>query len=198
MEPCCRWSWRIAKEEPSGGYILFASDVTARLEQENEREQLLESERAARAEAERSNRLKEEFLATLSHELRNPLNAISGWASVLEHMPKACRRKLTQAISGIQRNCKLQANMISDLLDYAGIAFGKMRVVCRLIAPYASVRAALDIMQPAAEASGIELQAHFRARVICGSSPILNACSRSSGICSATRSSSPSRRGRRA
>jgi hypothetical protein len=152
--------WRIAKDDASGGYIIVASDVTARLQQEKEREQLLESERAARAEAERSNRLKEEFLATLSHELRNPLNAISGWASVLKHTPNLAP-EVTNAIAGIQRNCKLQANMISDLLDYAGITFGKMRVVCRLTAPYSAVRAALDIMQPIAEASGIELQATF-------------------------------------
>ena len=151
---------RIAREELSGGQILFVSDVTARLEQEDERERLLESERAARADAERSNRLKEEFLATLSHELRNPLNAISGWAGVLAHMeglsPEAAR-----AVSGIQRNCRLQANMIGDLLDYAGIAFGKMRVVSSVIAPYVAVRAALDIMQPAADASGVELQCAF-------------------------------------
>ena len=125
--------WRIAKDDASGGYIIIASDVTARLQQEKEREQLLESERAARAEAERSNRLKEEFLATLSHELRNPLNAISGWASVLGHTPNL-PHEVSPAIAGIQRNCKLQANMISDLLDYAGITFGKMRVVCRLTA----------------------------------------------------------------
>ena len=152
--------WRIARDDAAGGYIVIASDVSARLQQANEREQLLASERAARAEAERSNRLKEEFLATLSHELRNPLNAISGWASVLEHTPNL-PREVTNAITGIQRSCKLQANMISDLLDYAGITFGKMRVVCRLTAPYAAVRAALDIMQPIAEASAVELQATF-------------------------------------
>ena len=142
MRPWCRWSGASRKDDASGGYIIIASDVTARLQQENEREQLLESERAARAEAERSNRLKEEFLATLSHELRNPLNAISGWASVLEHTPNL-PPEVTNAIAGIQRNCKLQANMISDLLDYAGITFGKMRgglpphgsVCCRARSP---------------------------------------------------------------
>jgi PAS domain S-box-containing protein len=154
--------WRIAKEKASGGYIIIASDMTARLQQERERERLLESERAARAEAERSNRLKEEFLATLSHELRNPLNAISGWASVLEHVPNL-PREVANAAAGIQRNCKLQANMISDLLDYAGITFGKMRIVSRVTPPYHAVRAALDIMQPIADASGVELQSTFEA-----------------------------------
>ena len=158
-EPWCRWTGASRGKNLRRPHLV-ASDISARLQQENEREQLLARERAARADAERSNRLKEEFLATLSHELRNPLNAISGWASVLQHTPNLAP-EVTNAIAGIQRNCKLQANMISDLLDYAGITFGKMRVVCRLTAPYSAVRAALDIMQPIAEASGIELQATF-------------------------------------
>ena len=77
--------WRIVAENSHGARIAIATNVT-------EREKLLASERAARTEAERSNRLKDEFLATLSHELRNPLNAMLGWATVLKPQERARRR----------------------------------------------------------------------------------------------------------
>lgn len=155
-----RIEWRVARESLTGTHLLLATDVTGRLQHEQERERLLESERAARAEAERGNRLKEEFLATLSHELRNPLNAILGWAQVLAQsrdLPPQHR----EAIESIQRNGKLQASMIGDLLDFASITFGKMRVVVASVDPYAAVRAAIDIMRPAAAARQVELRSEF-------------------------------------
>ena len=155
-----RIDWRVARESLSGTHLLIANDMTARLQHEQERERLLESERAARGEAERGNRLKEEFLATLSHELRNPLNAILGWAQVLtqsQDLPPQIR----EAIESIQRNGKLQANMIGDLLDFASITFGKMRLAVVSADPYAAVRAAVDIMRPVAAARQIELRCQF-------------------------------------
>ena len=138
----------------------MTTDTTGRLQHEQERERLLESERAARADAERGNRLKEESLATLSHELRNPLNAILGWAQVLaqsDDLPPHLR----EAVETIQRNGKLQASMIGDLLDFASISFGKMRRVVAPVDPYAAVRAAIDIMRPAAAAKQVELHTEF-------------------------------------
>jgi PAS domain S-box-containing protein len=152
--------WRLAVEGISGARILVAADITYRLQGELERENLLARERAARADAERSNRLKEEFLATLSHELRNPLNAILGWATVLgraHDLPAT----VTRGIQAIERNSRLQSQMISDLLDYAGISFGKIRMIASTIDPYPVVRAALDVVNESAVARKIDLQASF-------------------------------------
>ena len=83
---------------------------------EIEREAALASERAARAEAERANRAKDDFLATLSHELRSPLNAIVGWAEVAR-LHSADKPEVLEALSVIVRNARFQAKLVSDLLD---------------------------------------------------------------------------------
>jgi PAS domain S-box-containing protein len=157
--------WKIAEEGISGTRVLVATDITRRLEAESERSRLLASERAARSEAERSNRLKEEFLATLSHELRNPLNAILGWSTVLGRS-RGLPESAMQGIHAIERNSKLQAQMIADLLDYAGISFGKMRLVPATIDPYPVVKAAIDVLQSSALAYGVQI------KWSCGTEPV--------------------------
>jgi PAS domain S-box-containing protein len=152
--------WQIATERISRVSILTATDITQHLQAETAREQLLESERAARAAAERSNRLKEEFLATLSHELRNPLNAILGWATVLGRKPDLSD-PIREGLKAIERNSRIQAQMIADLLDHAGITFGKMRMVAETIDPYPIVRAALDVVRTSAEESGVTIRSTF-------------------------------------
>jgi PAS domain S-box-containing protein len=152
--------WQIAGERDSGVRILVAEDVSHRLQTERARESLLMSERAARTEAERSNRLKEEFLATLSHELRNPLNAILGWATVLSRK-SGLPEGVVQGLQAIERNSRVQARMISDLLDYAGITFGKVRLVVETIDPYPVVRATIDGVAGAAQVAGVEVRASF-------------------------------------
>jgi PAS domain S-box-containing protein len=148
----------IAREASS--VILVAVDISQQLQTERARESLLASERAARTEAERSNRLKEEFLATLSHELRNPLNAILGWAAILSRKP-GLPDPVMQGLQAIERNSRIQARMISDLLDYAGITFGKVRLVAETIDPYPVVRAAIDGVSELAQSAGIAIQASF-------------------------------------
>jgi PAS domain S-box-containing protein len=152
--------WQIATERISKVRILTATDITRQVQAENAREQLLESERAARAAAERSNRMKEEFLATLSHELRNPLNAILGWATVLGRKPDLSD-SVRDGLKAIERNSRIQAQMIADLLDHAGITFGKMRLVAETIDPYPIVRAALDVVNSSAEHLGVSVLARF-------------------------------------
>ena len=148
---------RVTSESLSGARIIVMTDISQRLQADRERESLLTSERRARAEAERSNRLKDEFLATISHELRNPLNAILGWATLLgrtENLPP----QVLRAIQAIERNSRLQAQMISDLLDYAGITFGKMRLAASTIDPYAIVRSAVEVVSSSAQARHIEIK----------------------------------------
>jgi PAS domain S-box-containing protein len=154
--------WRLAAESVTGARILVVTDISYRLHAEQERENLLAREREARSEAERSNRLKEEFLATLSHELRNPLNAILGWATVLGRA-RDLPPTVSRGIQAIERNSKLQAQMIADLLDYAGISFGKIRLTPSTIDPYAVVRAALDVVNESALARKIDVRSSFDA-----------------------------------
>jgi PAS domain S-box-containing protein len=149
--------WRIASEAGTGTCIAIATDITERRRAEDERERLLSSERAARADAERSNRLKDEFLAMLSHELRNPLNAILGWAKVLGRVP-GTTPLIMQGIDAIERNSRLQSHLIADLLDFAGIQFGKMRFDLGVIDPVAAIRAALAVVEPQAQAKGVQVE----------------------------------------
>jgi PAS domain S-box-containing protein len=149
--------WQLTPDTGSDLYIAVVTDVTARLKLEAAREHALLSEQAARSEAERSNQLKDEFLATLSHELRNPLNAILGWAEVLKRSPSV-PPELTKGIEAIERNSRVQSHLISDLLDFAGIRFGKMRLERTRIDPALALRAAIDVVSGQAESRGVSLR----------------------------------------
>src|SRR5688572_15689908 len=141
--------WRIVAENGVGARIAIATNVT-------EREKLLASERAARTEAERSNQIKDEFLATLSHELRNPLNAMLGWATVLKRK-NVTPAMLEQGLEAIERNSRVQSHLIEDLLDFAGIRFGKMRIEVDAIPPARAVEAAAEVVRPQAQKKGVEI-----------------------------------------
>lgn len=122
-----------------------------------ERELLLESERAARQEAERASTIKDEFLATLSHELRTPLSAITGWVHILRRAIDPSRADLLKGIAVIQRSTKMQVQLIDDLLDMSRITSGKLPLDMQPIAPVSFVQSALDVIRPSAEAAGIDL-----------------------------------------
>jgi signal transduction histidine kinase len=124
---------------------------------DRERQELLESEQAARAAAEQAGRLKDEFLATLSHELRTPLNAILGWTHILRRSADK-REMLTQAVDVIERNARIQTQLISDLLDISRITSGKLRLEVQRVDLPAVIDAALEAVRPAAEAKGVRVQ----------------------------------------
>ncbi|HKG59402.1 MAG TPA: ATP-binding protein [Pyrinomonadaceae bacterium] len=116
---------------------------------------LLRAERA-RAEAEAANRIKDEFLATLSHELRTPLTSLLGWSSVLRE-GKRDAKVLAQGLDAIDRNARMQAQLIDDLLDVSRIVSGKLNLDVRPLDIASVARAAINVVQPAADAKGITL-----------------------------------------
>jgi PAS domain S-box-containing protein len=125
---------------------------------EEERARLLAREQSLRLEAEQANRLKDEFLATISHVLRTPLNAILGWAGMLRD-GKLDQPTAARALETIERNGKSQAKIIEDLLDISRIITGKLRLNVQPVELSSVVEAALDVIRPAAVAKEIRLQA---------------------------------------
>lgn len=123
----------------------------------------LERERAARAEAERTGRLKDEFLEALAHELRAPLNAILGWSRLLEHGHLAA----TETRSGghtIARNTRTLAHIVDDLLDLSAITSGKIRVEAEETDLCEIVEAAVELQQEHAASKGVVLEKTFETR----------------------------------
>ncbi len=114
--------------------------------------------RRAEAEMRDANRVREEFLATLSHELRTPVNAIVGWARILEERP-GDRETVKRAIAAIRRNAQAQEALVRDLLDVARIGSGQIALERRPTPLGPIVAAALDAARPAADAKGVWLEA---------------------------------------
>ncbi|MBD2776578.1 ATP-binding protein [Iningainema tapete] len=133
-----------------------AQDITERKLAQAEREQLLAREQAARAEAEAANRIKDEFLAVLSHELRSPLNPILGWSKLLQ-TSKLDEAKTRLALSVIARNAKLQSELIEDLLDVSRILRGKLSLNTCPVDLVAIINAASETVRLAAEAKSIQI-----------------------------------------
>jgi signal transduction histidine kinase len=123
---------------------------------------LLRREQAARAEAERVSRFRDELLAVLSHELRTPLNAILSWTSVMQ---RALRRdaagglpaELPRGVAAIERNGRLQAQLIADILDLSRLTMGKLRLDLRACDANELVRSALEALGALGEERGIRL-----------------------------------------
>jgi PAS domain S-box-containing protein len=128
-----------------------------------EREQLLESERAARTEAERLGHMKDEFLATLSHELRTPLNAIQGWAALLRQR-NLKPDDLNRGLETIERNVRAQSQLINDLLDMSRIVSGKLHLEIQPIVLHEVINNAIDTVRQSA------LGKHIRIRTLLDSS----------------------------
>ncbi len=134
------------------------ADITARKLAEQEREELLAREQKARADAELANRMKDEFLATVSHELRTPLSSILGWAQLLR-ADKLDEAAAARAIEVIERSAQSQARLIEDILDVSRIITGKLKLNAQPVDIAATLRSAVEVVRPGAEAKDITLSA---------------------------------------
>ena len=152
------------------GAAKVAHDITARRRAERElkeretelsklvaeRDFLLQSERAARSEAERLSYVKDEFLATLSHELRTPLNAIQGWATLLRER-RARPEDHDRGLETIERNVRIQTQIVNDLLDMSRIISGKIHLEVQPLYLHDVVGHAIDSVLQTAAAKNIRI-----------------------------------------
>ena len=146
------------------GVVLTFRDITERKRMEKAREQLLRYEQEARREAdvarrraEEASRSKDEFLATVSHELRTPLNHIMGWITMLRS-GKLQSDKMKKAFDTIERNVRVQARLIDDLLDVSRIISGKLLIEPRQIEIAKVAEAAAESIGPAAVEKGVNFK----------------------------------------
>ena len=148
---------RLDRESGHESILLAFEDRTAARKTETEREALLALEQQARQRAEEADRIKDEFMATLSHELRGPLSAMVGWVKVLGTggLDEATRERGRAAI---ERSANAQTRLIEDLLDYSSVVAGKLSLSSQLTDLVPVAGAAIEAVRSAAEAKGIRLE----------------------------------------
>jgi PAS domain S-box-containing protein len=142
------------------GVLVMLTDITNRQQVEAERIQLLEREQVARAEAEAANRIKDEFLAVLSHELRSPLSPILGWIQILQRQ-NLDRATTHRALAIVEYNAKLQTQLIEDLFDVSRILRGKLSLEIHPVDLVSTIEAAIEAVRLSAEIKAIELKFSF-------------------------------------
>jgi signal transduction histidine kinase len=165
------------------------AEVKERQQAEERLRLALVGEQMSRAEAETANRMKDEFLATVSHELRTPLNAIIGWSHLLR-VGSLDEATASRALETIDRNAKVQAQLIEDILDVSRMITGKLRLNNEPVDIASVINAAIDSVQLAVDSKDIELEVTLdpSARHTLGVQAV---CNRSFGTCFRTQSSSP-------
>src|SRR5689334_2332042 len=134
------------------GWILTATDI--------------ETENQALVQAEGANRIKDEFLATVSHELRNPLNAIVGWVNLLQNGNLDANGS-KRALDTIERNVHLQVSLIDEILDLSRIARGRVHLTLGRVDLIPPIEGALDVIRPAAEAKDLQVRWQYSGPPVC-------------------------------
>jgi signal transduction histidine kinase/ActR/RegA family two-component response regulator len=146
------------------GTVTTLEDISDRLASEAELRKQIEVQKIARVTAEKAVRAKDEFLSTVSHEIRNPLNAVLGWTRILIDRVDVEPEMLARALRVIDRNATAQARMIDDLLDVARIASGKLRLEMQPVDLLAVTLAAVDVIGPSAKIKQIEIRTNLDPR----------------------------------
>ena len=149
------------------GTITIIEDVTDRVLRERElrvqieeKERLLKSELAARKLAEENSRVKDEFLATVSHEIRAPLNAIRGWSLILRKGPVDAQT-FNHAIDTIDRNVVAQSELIEDLLDVSRMVTGQLKLEFQAVDLVEIINSAIESISPAIAAKELKFVKTF-------------------------------------
>ncbi|PSB44127.1 histidine kinase, partial [filamentous cyanobacterium Phorm 6] len=154
------WATPVRDAKGNINCMSIVADISDRKQVEAELAQLLDREQAARAEAEAINRQKDEFLATLSHELRTPLNAILGWAQVLRRGGYSTAT-LAGALEAIERQSRMQAQLVEDLLDVSRIIQGKLALKSGWFVMRKTIEVALNSVIFAARAKSVTVSSEF-------------------------------------
>lgn len=160
-------AWKIVQEGDAQRILLSIEDITERKQFETERSQLLNQEQSARQEAEAANRAKDEFLSNLSHELRNPLNTMLGWAQILRNR-QLNEAAVTRALEVMERSARAQSQLIEDMLDISRITSGKLHLNTRLLDLVSVVGVAIESVQLSAEAKSIQIVSQLTSATIVG------------------------------
>jgi len=159
--------WKLIADGNMHRILLAIEDITERKQYEWERSQLLSQEQAARQQAEAANLAKDEFLSNLSHELRNPLTAMLGWAQVLRSR-QPDEAILARALEIMERSAKLQAHLIDDLLDISRITSGRLQLNTQPVDLVSVVDLTIASVQSAAEAKAIQIVSQLTSAPILG------------------------------
>ncbi|MEG4576321.1 chemotaxis protein CheB [Microcoleus sp. N3A4] len=158
---------KLEREDRAVMILLSIEDITERKQFETLRSLLLQHEQLARQQAESANRAKDEFLANLSHELRNPLTPILAWAQMLR-TGKLKEADANRALEVIERSARAQSQLIEDILDISRITSGKLQLVTRSIDLRLVVQAALEGVQLSAEAKNIQIVSDLSCATVSG------------------------------
>lgn len=159
--------WKILQQGEGQKILLAIEDISDRKQFELERSKLLAQEQSARQEAETANQAKNEFLSNLSHELRNPLNTILGWAQLVRTRDLG-EAAVTRAWEVVERSANVQAQLINDMLDLSRITSGKLHLKTRLIDLVPVMNAAIESIEFSAEAKGIEIVSQLNSATVVG------------------------------
>lgn len=148
------WATPVRDSNGNINCMSIIADISDRKQVEAQRAQLLDREQAARAEAEAISRRKDEFLDSLSHELRTPINVIQGWAQILRAHPYN-QDKLACGLEAIERQSKVQIQLVEDLLDVSRIIQGKLALKPGWFYMVKTIEAAHNSVRLTAEAKSV-------------------------------------------
>ncbi|HET8645515.1 MAG TPA: ATP-binding protein, partial [Vicinamibacteria bacterium] len=149
---------RYERSDGSERILLAIEDRTEVARAQAARERLILLETEAREKAEQADRLKDEFVATVSHELRGPLSSMTGWIHILRGDPPPDINTAVRGLGAIERAVRAQTRLIQDLLDYSRIAAGKLQLSLGIVDLGAVAQAAFDALRAPAVAKGVALE----------------------------------------